>query len=301
MPPLPAILAFYRNTYWQADAEKYAGQGRAFTRIFLRGRGARGKFLDVGCAAGGFLRGVRDASGWDCHGIEINPDLVAVAREQGLAVHLGTIEDHPYDARSFDFIHLKDIVEHVTDPLGVLTECRALLRPEGRVYLSIPNGDVDVRGLAEFHRQTGYKARSPSGHLWFLGRSPFQLLLRRSGFEIASSWTYGVKKGLRAYGVLPQKSGWRDAYDPRVSVRGEMGFVCEESVQHSDTYQYLRMRRKRFFHIPGLWGIGLDFEMILRPSRQSWEPAAQPSVPRSYAHREAIAAVQERPESKDEA
>lgn len=269
MPPLPTILAFYRNTYWQADEEKYAGQGRAFTRIFLHGRGERGKFLDVGCATGGFLRGVRDASGWECYGVEINPDLVAAAREQGLAVHLGTIEDHPYAAQSFDFIHLKDIVEHVTDPLGLLSECRALLQPQGRVYLSIPNGDVDVRGLAEFHRQTGYAARSPAGHLWFLGRSCLQLLLRRSGFEIASSWTYGVKKGLRAYGLLPQRRRWREAYDPRASTRAEIGFVREEGVQHSDTYQFLRMRRKRLFHIPGLWGIGLDFEMILRPSRNS--------------------------------
>ena len=55
-------------------------------------------------------------------------------------IHTGTLDDAPFEKGSFDYIHLRDIVEHVTNPLEFLVSCQQLLKPDGKIYLSIPNG-----------------------------------------------------------------------------------------------------------------------------------------------------------------
>jgi len=45
----------------------------------------------------------------------------------------------PYRDASFDLVILKDILEHVIDPEALAGEARRVLRPNGRVIISLPN------------------------------------------------------------------------------------------------------------------------------------------------------------------
>jgi SAM-dependent methyltransferase len=45
----------------------------------------------------------------------------------------------PFDECSFDVVVLQDVIEHVSDPVRLLSEAARVLRPDGLVYASSPN------------------------------------------------------------------------------------------------------------------------------------------------------------------
>ena len=49
---------------------------------------------------------------------------------------------------SFDAIFLLHVLEHVDDPVSVLTKARTLLSEKGRIYLVVPNGNAASRRIA---------------------------------------------------------------------------------------------------------------------------------------------------------
>jgi 2-polyprenyl-3-methyl-5-hydroxy-6-metoxy-1,4-benzoquinol methylase len=96
-----------------------------------------GELLDVGCGNGSFLERMR-ALGWGVTGVDPDPGAVMYCEKRGLHVFQGNISDVPAGAR-YDVITLNHVIEHVMDPVNLLSECARLLRPEGRVVLTTPN------------------------------------------------------------------------------------------------------------------------------------------------------------------
>jgi 2-polyprenyl-3-methyl-5-hydroxy-6-metoxy-1,4-benzoquinol methylase len=96
--------------------------------------------LDVGCGNGVFLERARDI-GWRVLGVEPDPRAAAVARSQGLDVHLGGIEILDEISGEFDLITMSHVIEHVHDPISLLRACRRLLRSGGRIWIETPNLD----------------------------------------------------------------------------------------------------------------------------------------------------------------
>jgi 2-polyprenyl-3-methyl-5-hydroxy-6-metoxy-1,4-benzoquinol methylase len=66
--------------------------------------------------------------GWTVAGAEPDPQAVAHARSRGLEVFSGMILDVASSARC-DVITLSHVLEHVTDRVELLSECRNRLRP----------------------------------------------------------------------------------------------------------------------------------------------------------------------------
>jgi SAM-dependent methyltransferase len=96
------------------------------------------RVLDVGAGAGHIATAIRrylTAGGVSC----IEPDDATRARlvERGFdaAASLGLCTGGPYTA-----ILLVEVVEHVPDPVALLRQCRALLAPGGRIFLTTPCG-----------------------------------------------------------------------------------------------------------------------------------------------------------------
>jgi 2-polyprenyl-3-methyl-5-hydroxy-6-metoxy-1,4-benzoquinol methylase len=97
-----------------------------------------GTLLDVGCGNGEFLGRMRTL-GWLVHGVDPDPAAVACGQRLGFEVFTGTIFDVPEDA-CYDVITLNHVIEHVTDPVGFLRECRRRLRPGvGKLVITTPN------------------------------------------------------------------------------------------------------------------------------------------------------------------
>jgi SAM-dependent methyltransferase len=144
-----------------------------------------GRLLDIGCSAGFFLAAARDA-GWEVCGVELSEDTAAIARRRfGLDITTGVLADDLFPTRSFDVVTLWDVVEHLPDPISVLTVAQRVLKNDGILLIETPNID----GL--FPRMS-YKVANmlnywphpePPFHLFQFSKKTARLLLERVGLK----------------------------------------------------------------------------------------------------------------------
>ncbi len=98
----------------------------------------RPRLLDLGCGNGAFLVQMQDA-GWEVQGIDPDATAVAVAREAGVPVEHGVLDEARFPESSFDAVTLSHVIEHLPDPIRSLRICHRLLRPGGVLSLTTPN------------------------------------------------------------------------------------------------------------------------------------------------------------------
>jgi methionine biosynthesis protein MetW len=99
------------------------------------------RVLDVGCATGRLGGAIRDRTGAEVIGVELDPDLArqaegrldAVVRED--AAHLAGRGD----LGRFDCVICADVLEHLVEPEAALRGAVAHLDPGGTVIVSLPN------------------------------------------------------------------------------------------------------------------------------------------------------------------
>jgi SAM-dependent methyltransferase len=96
--------------------------------------------LDVGCGAGDFLDIVRTA-GLRTFGLELNPIAAKKARLKGHKIFDQLLHELPVDAcpGGFDLITLFQVLEHVPDPVGILKQASARLKPGGYISIAVPS------------------------------------------------------------------------------------------------------------------------------------------------------------------
>ena len=109
-------------------------------------RVSRPRYLDVGCSTGFVVEAARDA-GWDAVGTDLNPSAIEFGRARGLDLHTAALEEAGFAAVSFDAVSLFDVLEHLLDPVRTLRACIRLLKPEGIIFLYVPNYDSASRLL----------------------------------------------------------------------------------------------------------------------------------------------------------
>jgi SAM-dependent methyltransferase len=113
------------------DWHEQPGYHRDVTRHFP----ADARLLDVGCGTGWIADHFEHYTGLDG-----SPEAVEAARAHGRAVQLHDVaEPLPFPDESFDGVILKDLLEHVADPVALVREVRRVLRPGGRVFASSPD------------------------------------------------------------------------------------------------------------------------------------------------------------------
>jgi SAM-dependent methyltransferase len=139
--------------------------------------GRRGPLLDVGCGQGVMLKLMSDL-GWQAEGIDLDARAVGVANAAGLRARIGTFESLALPAAHYAAVTSSHVLEHVSDPLAFLRDCRRVTRPGGRLALTTPNAGslgsrvfgarwrglepprhfqvLTVRALARLAREAGY-------------------------------------------------------------------------------------------------------------------------------------------------
>lgn len=100
-----------------------------------------GNFLDVGTNMGFFLRNALKWDGWALYGVEPSPSLSEMARKYfGLDIKTAFLEDAGFESEFFDIVTLTDVFEHITNPGKVLDEIHRILKPDGILFVKVPNG-----------------------------------------------------------------------------------------------------------------------------------------------------------------
>jgi 2-polyprenyl-3-methyl-5-hydroxy-6-metoxy-1,4-benzoquinol methylase len=195
-----AIHEVYGEEYWRSDSPKtkgyadYAAEAKLYLKTFQRrmkfvGRHVPpgGRILDVGCAAGYFLRVAAEA-GHDVRGVEVS---TAIGKEAvaalGDRVHLGTLESAPigrpgWEEGSFDLLTMWDVIEHVPDPQALLRTCRRMLKPNGRILVETQN--VDSRFARSLGRRWHHFKHEE--HIYHFNRKTMRLVLEQTGFAVDS-------------------------------------------------------------------------------------------------------------------
>jgi len=153
--PLPAdeeLESFYPTRYWwKPSPGLLKSLEGAYRKLALRGHvafieraasSAGLRLLDVGCGSATLL-GLMKQRGFTVRGFDSSAEAAQIALEvDGVEVTVGSrLQDAGFDDSSFDVITLFHVMEHVTDPHGVLAEVRRMLRPGGKLVLQVPNID----------------------------------------------------------------------------------------------------------------------------------------------------------------
>jgi 2-polyprenyl-3-methyl-5-hydroxy-6-metoxy-1,4-benzoquinol methylase len=145
--------------------------------------------LYLGCGQG-FLAAELQQAGNRIWGVDVIPAPEhRDAFEEYLQADLDDIAlDLPgrLSGRLFDSVLLMDVLEHLRDPERLLAEVRRLLRPGGRLFVSVPNvANLTVRLALLFgcfeYGDRGIKDRT---HLRFFTRKTALRMLRKAGFEV---------------------------------------------------------------------------------------------------------------------
>jgi SAM-dependent methyltransferase len=138
------------------------GYFRDVTRHFAPGA----KMLDVGCGSGWLADHFEDYTG-----VDGSPDAVREATAKGRNVTLADVDEPlPFDDDAFEGAILKDLLEHVRDPVAVVREVGRVLRPDGLVFASSPDAQRWV--------WDDYTHRRP------FTRKAFRLLFADTGYRV---------------------------------------------------------------------------------------------------------------------
>jgi len=184
--PTPAVLRAYYDaefdhgmydTFTAAEQMKTMTARRRLKEI-ARSIPIEGRWLDVGCANGVFVREAI-ALGVKGEGIELSDVAVDQALKNRLPVRCGTLEDVGV-SESFDCLTAFDVLEHVLDPAGFVRTLFDRVRPAGHVALTLPNK------ASIFARLMGPRwwFYIPEEHLHYFDPVVLRRLFAKSGFQV---------------------------------------------------------------------------------------------------------------------
>ena len=164
--------------HWRDAPQDPQPWGWEWRRDLLLGEVVEGeRVLDLGCGAGRFLSLLDNVVG-----AEVAEEAARRARRHGEVVLVEADGSLPFAHAEFDVIWCSEVIEHVPDALGLLQECRRVLRPGGRVILTTPNHGVPRRlAIAALRFEAHF---DPQGqHVRFFTRRSLREILRAAGFE----------------------------------------------------------------------------------------------------------------------
>lgn len=174
--------------YTEAEDPTYVSQAKG--RILSFGQCLKavekfvrqGRVLDVGAAAGFFLKVAKD-KGWKTYGIEPSKFLSDFGNKNyDVNITCGTVETVTSFPEKMDVVTLWDVLEHTFDPKDVLKRCNRYLKEGGYVVVNYPNIGNWMARLAGRHYWFIL-----SVHLYYFVPKTIQRMLEETGFSVVSS------------------------------------------------------------------------------------------------------------------
>jgi len=108
-----------------------------------------GKILDIGCGKGLFLDFLRESGlSLECAGYELNSEVAKIARSKGYTV-FEDLSSEPLlsqmGAKKFDVICIFQVLEHLSDPVGLIKFLVPLVSPGGIFIIGVPDAGGPLR------------------------------------------------------------------------------------------------------------------------------------------------------------
>jgi SAM-dependent methyltransferase len=168
-------------------ADRQADLDRTAAALTLR-PGAR--LLDAGCGTGQFALAFA-ARGIEVVAVDLSPAMLAHARRHGaelgvsVAWREGDLSRLADPAATYDAVHARVSLQFVPDPVAALGEFRRVLKPDGRLYASVPGTLSPIYGRS-WRRFVEPEAVAAN----FLNPWELETLLDRLGWEVLDGWGF---------------------------------------------------------------------------------------------------------------
>lgn len=138
------------------------------------------KILDTGCGTGINLKYLQILG--DAYGLDISKDALRFSKSRGLSSLIcGSADSLPFKNDLFDLVLALDVIEHIDDDLSAVRELNRVLKPGGRLIITVPAFQFLWSGhdMAVHHRRR-------------YTRSGILSILRLGGFENekATYWNF---------------------------------------------------------------------------------------------------------------
>ena len=175
-----------------------------------------GKLLDVGCGDGTFLNLMR-GKGWQVDGIDFDPKAIQTAKQKyDLSLRHGDLIAAKLPAESFDAVTMSHVVEHLTNPVELLSEIRRLLKVGGQLVMTTPN----TASIGHQKFGPSWFGIDPPRHLHLFNKASLSEVSRRAGFQVAwaGSTTANTDVFIGASYTLRENNQHRMGHQPTPSV-----------------------------------------------------------------------------------
>jgi ubiquinone/menaquinone biosynthesis C-methylase UbiE len=155
-------------------------------RAFLQAHVAPGQaVLDLGCGEGTFT-GLLAGWGAEPVGVDVAVEALRRARSRHPELEFRLVEAGgrlPLDDGSVDLCWASEVLAHVVDTAGLLSEVRRVLRPRGALLVTTPyHGPLRTMALALRGFERAFDPRGP--HVRFYTARSLREALEELGFEV---------------------------------------------------------------------------------------------------------------------
>lgn len=180
---------YYDSYYEQRFCDEPPIVARRLSEITAEFSGYRltNRLLDVGCGSGLLLQAARD-NGWNAQAVDVSASSVEQVRELGFDVFHGELSEAKFEPGQFDVVTAVELLEHLVDPLKVVSEVHRLLRTGGMFWITTPN----VRSLTARVKGLDWRSISPPEHLQLFSIEGLRQLFVRAGFREVRCETTGM-------------------------------------------------------------------------------------------------------------
>jgi len=97
------------------------------------------RILDVGCGMGGFVRFLHSNGYTNTEGVDFLESYIRFAQNEGPGTfHTASAYSLPFEDSTYDLIILDHVLEHVLNPVQVMSELKRVSRRGGLVYIGVP-------------------------------------------------------------------------------------------------------------------------------------------------------------------
>lgn len=132
------------------------------------------KLLEVGCSAGQFLYHVKPLVR-EIYGYELDKNCFKYAKKKT------DCQKFAFRGESFDIICLFQTLEHIQNPLRYLGILASFLKPNGIIYIEVPN--IDDALISTYSLPNHYTFYFHKAHLWYFSKKSLLSITHQLGFE----------------------------------------------------------------------------------------------------------------------
>lgn len=190
-PDAESISSYYKSEDYISHTDTHAGLinklYHSVRKVTLKNKRSiiekytgkkAGGILDLGCGTGSFLN-TMSKSGWQVKGLEPDEQAAAISKKLYGIEPLVPEALFELPEKSFDAITMWHVLEHVHDLNDYLEKLRSLLKPQGKLFVAVPNyTSFDAGYYKEF-----WAAYDVPRHLYHFAPLSMKILLQKHGLR----------------------------------------------------------------------------------------------------------------------